>query len=145
MLLTTFTTLSFIPADLLPLAMYIDAPTIILLVSQLIPFAIFIAACQLFISIQVKSFKEGQSYVSMFMFVPMFVAYLKIYGSSKLPAAANYFPILTDMESISSLLFAGEWAASNYFISIVISVIGALVLTWFTSRKLQSEVLLDAA
>ena len=145
MVATTMTTMSFIPADMLPLSIYIDASTISLLLMQLIPFAIFIAACQLFISIQVKSFKEGQSYISMFMFVPMFVAYLKIYGSAKLPPVANYFPVMTDMESISSLLFTGEFAATNFFISVAISVVGALALTWFTSRKLQSEVLLDAA
>ncbi|PCI62242.1 MAG: hypothetical protein COB37_07175 [Kordiimonadales bacterium] len=142
---TLLIAISFIPAGTLPFAVYVNAHTVPLIFIQLIPFSILIAATQLFISIQVKSYKEGQSYISMFMMVPMFVSYLKIFGGEKLADFALFAPILAEMESLGSLFFTGEVSVSHMTSSILVSIIGILVLTWFTSRKLQSEVMLDAA
>jgi len=137
--------ISLVPAGMLPIALHLNMFTVSLIVLQLVPFAIFIATVQLFISIQVKSFKEGQSYISMFMMVPMFVAYLKIFGGSKLHEAAFFAPILSEMESLSSLIFNGEADFAHMASSIVVAVVGIIVLTTLTARKLESEVMLDAA
>ena len=139
------TAVAFIPVGTLPFAVYINFQTVPLIFMQLVPFAILIAATQLFISIQVKSYKEGQSYISMFMMVPMFVSYVKIFGGDKLGDFALFAPILAEMESLSSLFFSGEVSVPHMISSILVSTVGILVLTWFTSRKLQSEVMLDAA
>ncbi len=144
--MTTFLfAISLVPAGTLPLALHLNAVTVPLIVVQLVPFAILIAATQLFISIQVKSFKEGQSYISMFMMLPMFVAYLKIFGSSKLPEGAFFMPILSEMESLSSLIFSGEIDFAHMGTSLLVAVIGTAVLARFTAKKLESEVMLDAA
>jgi len=144
--LTTFLfAVSLIPAGTLPIALHLNISTVPLIVLQLIPFAILIAATQLFISIQVKSFKEGQSYISMFMMLPMFVAYLKIFGASKLHGMAFFLPILSEMESLSSLIFNGEADVPHLLASLLVAVVGVFALTTFTARKLESEVMLDAA
>jgi len=137
--------ISFVPVGTLPIALHLNISTVPLIVLQLIPFAILIAAAQLFISIQVKSFKEGQSYISMFMMVPMFTAYLKIFGAGKISSSAFYFPILVEMESLGSLIFKGEISASHMATSIAIALVGTMVFTRFTAKKLESEVMLDAA
>jgi sodium transport system permease protein len=144
-LLTFLFAISLVPAGTLPLALHINAFTVSLVIIQLIPFAILIAATQLFISIQVKSFKEGQSYISMFMMVPMFMAYVKIFGASKLPEGAFFLPILSEMESLSSLIFNGKADLAHMGSSLVIAFVGAYILTKLTARKLESEVMLDAA
>lgn len=137
--------ISLVPAGTFPFALYMNATTAPLIIAQLLPFAILIAATQLFISIQVKSYKEGQSYISMFMMLPMFVAYVKIFGVGKLPEAAFFLPILSEMESLSSLIFNGEPAFSHMAASLLVAVVGVFVLTHFTAKKLESEVMLDAA
>lgn len=137
--------ISLVPAGTLPIALHLNMVTVPLIVLQLIPFAILIASVQLFISIQVKSFKEGQSYISMFMMVPMFVAYLKIFGGSKLPEAAFFAPILSEMESLSSLIFSGEPDLAHMMTSLGVAVVGIYILAKLTAKKLESEVMLDAA
>ena len=137
--------ISLVPAGTLPIALHLNMMTVPLIVLQLIPFAIFIASVQLFISIQVKSFKEGQSYISMFMMVPMFVAYLKIFGGSKLPEVAFFAPILSEMESLSSLIFNGEPDFAHMATSMAVAVVGIYILAKLTAKKLESEVMLDAA
>jgi len=144
--LTTFLlAISLVPAGTLPIALYLNLYTVPFIVLQLIPFAVLIAATQLFISIQVKSFKEGQSYISMFMMVPMFVAYVKIFGAGKLSESAFYLPILAEMESLGSLIFGGEISLSHMVSSFAVAVLGTVVLTKLTAKKLESEVMLDAA
>lgn len=142
---TFFAAVTFIPPGTLPFALHLDVSTIPLILLQIIPFAVLIAATQLFISIQVKSYKEGQSYISMFMMLPMFMAYLKIFGASKLPAAALYLPILSEMQNLSSLIFNGEMAVNYFASSMAVAVIGTSALVVLTARKLESEVMLDAA
>jgi len=137
--------ISLVPAGTLPIALHLNMVTVPLIVLQLIPFAILIASIQLFISIQVKSFKEGQSYISMFMMVPMFVAYLKIFGGSKLPEMAFFAPVLSEMESLSSLIFNGVPDFAHMAVSLGVAVIGVFVLAKLTAKKLESEVMLDAA
>jgi len=142
---TFFTAVNFMPPDALPFALYLDFGTIPLILLQLIPFAVLIAATQLFISIQVKSYKEGQSYISMFMMVPMLMAYLKIFGASKLHEGVLYLPILAEMQNLSSLIFSGQMAVSHFASSMVVAVLGTIALVYFTAKKLESEVMLDAA
>lgn len=144
--LTTFLfAISLVPAGTLPIALHLNISTVPLIVLQLIPFAVLIAATQLFISIQVKSFKEGQSYISMFMMLPMFVAYLKIFGASKLHEAAFFMPILSEMESLGSLVFNGVADLPHFASSVAVAIIGVYALTALTAKKLESEVMLDAA
>jgi len=144
--LTTFIfAISLVPAGTLPIALHVNISTVPLIVLQLIPFAILIAAMQLFISIQVKSFKEGQSYISMFMMLPMFLAYVKIFGASKLHEGAFFLPILSEMQSLSSLLFNGVADVPHFLSSLLVAVVGVYVLTTLTAKKLESEVMLDAA
>jgi sodium transport system permease protein len=144
-LATFFAAVTFIPPGTLPFALHLDFATIPLVLLQLLPFAVLIAATQLFISIQVKSYKEGQSYISMFMMLPMFMAYLKIFGADKLPEGAFYLPILAEMQNLSSLIFNGEMAVSHFASSMAVAVLGTITLVFFTARKLESEVMLDAA
>lgn len=137
--------ISLIPAGTLPIALHLNVTTVSLVVLQLIPFAVLIAATQLFISIQVKSYKEGQSYISMFMMLPMFMAYVKIFGAARVPDSALFLPILSEMESLSSLIFNGELDLMHMLMSLLVAVVGVLVLTRLTAKKLESEVMLDAA
>jgi len=144
-LATFMIAVSLAPAGELPIALHMNVSTVPLIILQLIPFAILIAATQLFISIQVKSFKEGQSYISMFMMLPMFMAYVKIFGASKLPEGAFFLPILSEMVSLSSLIFNGVADYAHIGASLAVAFVGVYVLTRLTAKKLESEVMLDAA
>jgi len=144
-LATFMIAVSLAPAGELPIALYMNASTVPWIILQLVPFAILIAATQLFISIQVKSFKEGQSYISMFMMLPMFMAYVKIFGASKLPEGAFFLPILSEMVSLSSLIFSGVADYAHMGASLAVAFVGVYVLTRLTAKKLESEVMLDAA
>lgn len=142
---TFFFAISLVPAGILPIAIHLNIYTVSLMIVQLIPFAVFVAAIQLFISIQVKSFKEGQSYISMFMMLPMFLAYVKNFGADKFHESAFFLPILSEMESLGSLIFHGKADMPHLVSSILISVLLIYILVKLTAKKLKSEVMLDAA
>lgn len=140
-----FIALGVIPADVLPISAHLDPVTAVGTMLMLFPLAVLVSAAQLFISIQVKSFKEGQSYLSMLMFVPMIVGYLKVYGSAKLPEGAQYLPILADMEGLGLLVFDGVFEPVYVGTTALVSIIATTLLILLTARKTQSEVMLDAA
>ena len=112
---------------------------------QLVPLAMLAASVQTLVSISVKGFKEAQTYNGIVMMLPMIMAYVKVYASDSLPAAAAFLPILADMESLGRLLFADRWVAGSYFTAVAVGLLGTALALALTVRRLGSEKLLDAA
>ncbi len=135
--------LLFMPQDIFPIIINTSPVNILLAILQMLPLALFAAALQVLISISVKSFKEGQSYMSLVLMAPMMIAYVKIYGSDKLPEGANYLPMLSNMEGLSATLFRGEFLGGLFVISAGVALLGTAVLLSLTARRLSHERLLN--
>jgi len=142
---TFFLTLELMPDDKFPVSMHVSPYTVLLVLLQMVPMAMLVASLQLFVSIQVKSFKEGQTYMSMVMLAPMVVGYIKIFGSDKLPSFVQKMPIFAHMDSIGDILFNNRLTAEPFVFSMLSSMIGFAVFLWLTSRAVDNERLLDEA
>ncbi|WP_417463910.1 ABC transporter permease [Kordiimonas sp.] len=132
-------TITLLPPDLLPFALKVSATGIIVAGLQVLTLCMFVASLQMAVSIHAKSFKEGQTYMSMMMIVPVFVGYSKIYGESKLPEFVNYLPIFSDMESLSSIFFDGVVNVQVTISAMLAGLAGTLLCLMLTSKRLSSE------
>ncbi|WP_417460989.1 ABC transporter permease [Kordiimonas sp.] len=132
-------TISFLPPDLLPFALKVTVPGLLMAGLQVATLCMFVASLQMAVSIHAKSFKEGQTYMSMMMIVPVFVGYSKIYGESKLPGFVNYLPIFSDMESLSSIFFDGVINPQVTGSAIMAGLAGTALCLMLTSKRLSSE------
>lgn len=137
--------ISLIPADILPFALKVTAPGLMLAIFQMVTLCMFVASLQLVVSIHAKSFKEGQTYMSMMMMVPAIVGYAKIYGDSKLPDFVNYLPIFSDMESLGSIFFAGVIDLKLTMAAIAAGLVGTALCLTLTVKRLSSEHMLADA
>ncbi|WP_262689496.1 ABC transporter permease [Kordiimonas aestuarii] len=137
--------LSLLPADLLPFTLKVTPPGMMLALLQLVTLCMFVASLQLVVSIHAKSFKEGQTYMSMMMMVPAIVGYAKIYGESKLPAFVNYLPIFSDMESLGSIFFSGVVDIQLTAAAMTAGLLGTALCLSLTIKRLSSEHMLAEA
>ncbi|RMB08386.1 ABC transporter permease [Eilatimonas milleporae] len=137
--------LYFAPGDFLVVEPTRRLDLLFLALLQLVPLAMLAASVQTLVSISVKGFKEAQTYNGIVMMLPMIMAYVKVYASDSLPAAAAFLPILADMESLGRLLFADRWVAGSYFTAVAVGLLGTALALALTVRRLGSEKLLDAA
>ncbi|WP_417449700.1 ABC transporter permease [Kordiimonas sp.] len=137
--------INLLPADLLPFTLKVTAPGMMLALLQLVTLCMFVASLQLVVSIHAKSFKEGQTYMSMMMMVPAIVGYSKIYGDSKLPDFVNYLPIFSDMESLGSIFFAGVVDVQLTLAAMTAGLVGTALCLSLTIKRLSSEHMLAEA
>ncbi|WP_374763635.1 ABC transporter permease [Yunchengibacter salinarum] len=127
-------------AAVLPPVSFAVLPPIIL---QLLPLSAFVAALLMAVSISVKSFKEGQSYMGMIMVLPLVAGYIKLYANDKLPDVVHMLPLFADMESLNRLILTGSASWTHVGVAIIASTLGAVLALGYTVRRLSSERLLD--
>lgn len=144
-ILLDLTLLQFVPAEFLPFKLALTPLGIVVAVIEVAVLSMFVASLLLVVSIHAKSFKEGQTYMSMMMMVPVVVGYAKLYGESKLPEAVQYFPFFADMESLARIFFDGAPSVVVTAAAIGSSLCGTAVCLWLTSRRLSSEQMLSEA
>lgn len=143
--ITYFLSLEYAGADQLDITLHVSPFNFVMTVLIMLPLAMLVASLQMLISIQVKSFKEGQTYVSMLTFAPMFLGYTKIMASDKLPESIEYFPVFSHMASLGDLLFNNVVDFVPTMLSLVFSFVGIALCLFFTARFVDNERLLDAA
>ena len=143
MSLTFIAVYIFFAQDKLPFKLGIDIGGLGLMYLQLLFFSMFVASLLMLVSIQAKSFKEGQTYMSMIMIAPTLIIYVKIFADSRIPDFVRYLPFFADIESLTGLLVDGVVQPVFFVISLGVSLLGTAVCIFFTSRRLASEKLLD--
>ncbi|MFC4348460.1 ABC transporter permease [Kordiimonas lipolytica] len=137
--------LQFVPADVLPFKLQLTVGGFILAVLELAALSMFVASVLLAVSIHAKSFKEGQTYMSMMMMAPVIVGYAKMYGENKLPAVTKYLPIFADVESLGRIFFDGSPDLAVTGAAFLSAIVGTAICLWLTSRRLSSEQILSEA
>jgi sodium transport system permease protein len=137
--------LQFVPADYLPFKVQLTPLGAVLVAVEVAVLSMFVASLLLTVSIHAKSFKEGQTYMSMMMMVPVVVGYAKMYGESKLPAVMNYLPFFADLESLARIFFDGAPNVMVTAAAILSCLAGSAVCLWLTARRLSSEQMLSEA
>lgn len=137
--------LQFVSSDMLPFKLQLTAGGFLLAVCELGVLSMFVASMMLAVSIHAKSFKEGQTYMSMLMMAPVIVGYAKMYGESKLPEAVNYLPIFADVESMGKIFFDGTPDIAVTASAMISAILGTVICLWLTARRLSSEQMLSEA
>jgi sodium transport system permease protein len=105
----------------------------------MVPLVGFVSALQIFISITAKSYKEGQTYMTMLSFLPALAGYLVIFSEDKLGNIVSYLPIFTDMKSLQSILVDGVFNQQLAVTALVLSLVGAGVCLYLSERRLGHE------
>ena len=85
--------------------LFVDMPAGLLAVVALAPLALLVGAVQLLISLAARSFKEGQTYLTLFSFLPVFVGLMAT--RSDAPVAPG-IPVLTEMHLLEGVFTTGR-------------------------------------
>lgn len=138
-----FVVFQFIDIASFPISMHFSPFIFLIMIFILTPLAMFVASLQMYISIQVKSFKEGQTYVSLLTIAPMLIGYIKAFASDRLPDWIIYLPVFSHIESLAKLLFNNQASIIPILISVGVSLLGTVILVALTGKRIDSERLLD--
>jgi sodium transport system permease protein len=105
----------------------------------LAPLALLVASVQLLIALFSKTYKEAQTQLSMFIFLPMIPGFLFAFGSVEGRPWMSWLPMLGQHMAISDLL-RGHPASAVAMASLTVVTLTALVLTLtLTTRLLDRE------
>jgi sodium transport system permease protein len=128
-----------IPPELLnAILQMLEARSIILLLSLLLPLTIFFAACLLSLSIFAKSFKEAQSIINPLMVVIIIPAFIGLMPGMTLNAATALIPIL-NVSLATKEIIAGTISpmilAEVYLSLVALAAVSLWVCTWIFGRE----------
>ncbi len=116
--------------------LFVDMPAGLLAVAALAPLAMLVGAVQLLISLAARSFKEGQTYLTLFSFLPVFVGLMAT--RSDAPVAPG-IPVLTEMKLLEGVLTTGRvdvgMLAGTAAIYAVLAASALVAATWRIERE----------
>jgi sodium transport system permease protein len=110
----------------------------------LLPLAAAAAALQLLAAMFGRSFKEGQTYLSMLLFVPMVPGMLLAFSSSRPGSWTAALPIVGHHELLAAALRGGALPLAGMMTSAAGSLLFAAILIAATGWLLASERIIGA-
>ncbi len=136
-----FWLVSQLPIHQLGMQFYTSLKNVMLATAALLPLAILVASLQMLIALSAKSFKEGQSYLTLFSFVPMVVVFM---ATKFEDAAWSVFTPLIGHQQMLQSIFTEQGFNYLQFLSLTGVSIGlSLMALTQVQRQLNSEQILQ--
>ena len=107
----------------------------------MVPMILFVAALQMLASLYAKSYKEGQTYLTMLSFVPAIIGFMGSFGGD-IPDAVKNLPIFAELENFGFLLQHGTISAGSVMIPVLLGLALTGLCVWLTARRFDNERLL---
>ncbi|HKQ73120.1 MAG TPA: ABC transporter permease [Blastocatellia bacterium] len=104
----------------------LDATTILLVMTAVLPMAVLSAALIIAIATLAKSFKEAQSYLTPLIFAAIFPAMVSFLPGIKLSAGVALIPIV-NFSLLTKELMLNEWSWTGFALTIISNIIYAAV------------------
>ena len=105
----------------------------------LLPLALAVPAIQMFVAMFCRSYKEGQTYLSLMLFVPMIPGFLFAFDAVAPSPWMTWTPLLSQQLAVASLIRGEPIAVSSAFAASLITLgLGAVAL-WQCARMLGDE------
>lgn len=134
-----FSNMGDIPSKLLDIISSILQPgTLVLVISLLVPLAIFFGSVQLSISMMAKSFKEAQSMITPLNILVIVPAFLGMMPGMKLTAATAFIPVL-NISLATKEIIAGT-IDNGLLVLVYLSLVAyAIIGLWICARVYGRE------
>ena len=91
----------------------LPAPVVGLLLVVLLPLALAVPAIQMFIAMFCRSYKEGQTYLSLLLFVPMIPGFLFAFDAVASAPWMTWTPLLSQQLAVAALIKGEAIAVSS--------------------------------
>ncbi len=116
----------------------LDRATVTALLAVLLPVALLAPALQMLIALFSRSFKEAQTYLSLFLFVPMLPGFFFSFGSSEPARWMEWAPVV-GQQLLASKVLRGEplglEAVGLAAATVAVAVVSATATGWLLGRE----------
>ena len=136
---------SFIDFKAVGISAHLEAAQWMQLIVLMLPLMILAPALQLFVGFGAKSFKEGQTAISMLIFLTVLPNIYYLVSHYNRPAGYEFIPILYQHISILDVLAGEPVSNAAWFIQAVLCGLLCGVFLWLTQRKLSNPKTLYAS
>jgi sodium transport system permease protein len=109
---------------------------------MLMPLCFLIAAAQLAIALYAKSFKDAQSYLTLFSFTPLFAGFA-LTGDRFAPAGS--LPVTWELKALSGPLLQAQPSILSFASIALIEIVATIAILVLAATRLRSEKILSTA
>jgi hypothetical protein len=109
---------------------------------MLLPLTLLVAAIQIAIGLLATSFKDAQSYLTLFAFVPAIAGFVL---SGERLAAASGWPMGYELNALAEPLLGSTASLPSFAIVALVELAAAALVLWLATRRLSSEKILAHA
>lgn len=134
--------LKYAPLDALGLNLSLD---LVPMLASLVPFAMLVAALQILVSLNAKSYKEANTHLQLLSFVPVVVGMFVGFGGSALEGAAANMPVIAQLMAMQDAVITGYVASNTLILHGLIALAVSAICVEIASRKMAGEQILSAA
>jgi sodium transport system permease protein len=119
-----------------------DLTTALTVTALLLPLTLLVAAVQLAIGLLATSFKDAQSYLTLFAFVPAVAGFVL---TGERLAAASAWPVGFELAALAGPLLGSTAALPSFAFVALVELAAAALVLWLATRHLSSERILAHA
>ncbi len=110
--------------------------------AMLLPLTLLVAALQIAIGLFATSFKDAQSYLTLFTFVPAVAGFVL---SGERLAAASSWPVGFELNALAVPLLGSTASLPSFALVATLELVAAALVLWLATRRLSSERILAHA
>ncbi len=137
--------LRFAPLEQLGITMQLTATTQLLMWLTLLPVCLAVSACQVLLALLAKNFKEAQTYIQLFSFLPVILVVFTSFSGRDPEGAQKLAPIMGHSDVLRRLVSEGAYEAGQGLIVSLITLAVCAAALWYAQQKLRDERILTAA
>lgn len=130
------------PLDVLGIKLNLD---IAVMLANLLPFAVLVAALQMLVALNAKSYKEANTHLQLLTIAPALVFVFLMFNDTSVGGFVGYLPVVGQMQAIQDAVIGGEGQPFATLINAVVSFALAGLCLQLASKKLGSEQILQTA
>jgi sodium transport system permease protein len=119
-----------------------DLATALTVTALLVPLTLLVAAVQVAIGLLATSFKDAQSYLTLFAFVPAVAGFVL---TGERLAAANAWPVAFELDALAVPLLGSTASMPSFAAAAFVELAATALVLWLATRRLTSERILAHA
>ena len=131
--------LAQLPLEQMGLVVGFRVGDLIAAVGLIAPLTVLAAACQLLVSTFARTAKEAQTYLSLFMLLPMIPPFVAQVLELELVASNAWIPVLGQTLMLNEIIAGRGLTPWQVLMSATVALGLAAAVTWMTARLLSSE------
>lgn len=139
------TLLRFAPLEQLGVTMQLGPSVQLLMWLTLLPLCLAVSGCQVLMGLLAKNFKEAQTYIQLFSFLPVVMVVFTSFSGREPEGAQKLAPIIGHSDVLRRLVSEGSYDTGQALVVTAATLAIAAATLWYAQVKLRDERILTTA